>query len=135
MRYRIQGFQASMCKVGTGLCCVAYLIIVGENTMKAVTWIGVDIAKKSFVAAQRTFEGFQTEPFALDPKGLKAFANWLPDEPQLQIVLEATGPYWRAFPSNGTRSAINTRKPLLIPTPPSSYCAPSSNTKSTWTRP
>ncbi len=97
MRYRIQGFQASMCKVGTGLCCVAYLIIVGENTMKAVTWIGVDIAKKSFVAAQRTFEGFQTEPFALDPKGLKAFANWLPDEPQLQIVLEATGPYWRAF--------------------------------------
>ncbi len=65
--------------------------------MKAVTWIGVDIAKESFVAAQRNPEGFQTEQFPVTPKGLKAFGTWLPQEPQLQIVLEATGPYWCAF--------------------------------------
>jgi transposase len=65
--------------------------------MKAVTWIGVDIAKESFVAAQRDPEGFQTEQFPVSPKGLKAFGKWLPQELQLQIVLEATGPYWCAF--------------------------------------
>ncbi len=65
--------------------------------MKAVTWIGVDIAKESFVAAQRCPEGFQTEQFALNSKGLKAFGAWLPHQSPLQIVLEATGPYWRAF--------------------------------------
>ena len=59
--------------------------------MKAVTWIGVDIAKESFVAAQRDPEGFQTEQFPVSPKGLKAFGKWLPQELQLQIVLEATG--------------------------------------------
>ena len=62
-----------------------------------VTWIGVDIAKESFVAAQRGPEGFQTEAFPLTSKGLKAFGSWLPHSPQLQIVLEATGPYWRVF--------------------------------------
>ena len=65
--------------------------------MKAVTWIGVDIAKESFVAAQRCPEGFQTEQFALNSKGLKALGAWLPHQSPLQIVLEATGPYWRAF--------------------------------------
>lgn len=67
--------------------------------MKAVTWIGVDIAKDSCVVAQRCPEGFQTEEFPITPQGLKALGNWLPQQPRLQIVLEATGPYWRAFTS------------------------------------
>ena len=58
--------------------------------MKAVTWIGVDIAKDSCVVAQRCPEGFQTEEFPITPKGLKALGNWLPQQPRLQIVLEAT---------------------------------------------
>ena len=76
MPYRIQGFQASMCKVGTGLCYGAYPSIGGEDTMKAVTWIGVDIAKDSCVVAQRCPEGFQTEEFPITPQGLKALGNW-----------------------------------------------------------
>jgi transposase len=67
--------------------------------MKAVTWIGVDIAKESCMVAQRCPEGFQTEEFPITPKGLKALGDWLPQQPQLHIVLEATGPYWRAFTS------------------------------------
>jgi len=62
--------------------------------MKAVTWIGVDIAKESCVAAQRCPDGFQTKEFPIAPQGLKALGSSVPQEPQLQIALEATGPYW-----------------------------------------
>ena len=41
----------------------------------------------------------KTEEFPITPQGLKALGNWLPQQPRLQIVLEATGPYWRAFTS------------------------------------
>ena len=51
--------------------------------MKAVTWIGVDIAKDSCVVAQRCPEGFQTEEFPITPQGLKALGNWLPQQPRL----------------------------------------------------
>ena len=36
--------------------------------MKAVTWIGVDIAKDSCVVAQRCPQGFQTEEFPITPR-------------------------------------------------------------------
>ncbi len=65
--------------------------------MNRIQWIGVDIAKRSFVAAKRFRKGFRTQSFALTAEGVQAFHKWLPRKPHLQIVLESTGPYWRAF--------------------------------------
>ncbi len=65
--------------------------------MNRIQWIGVDIAKRSFVAAKRFRKGFRTQSFDLNAEGVQAFHKWLPRKLQLQIVVEATGPYWRAF--------------------------------------
>ncbi len=65
--------------------------------MNRIQWIGVDIAKRSFVAAKPFGKGFRTQSFALTAEGVQAFHKWLPRKPQLQIVVESTGPYWRAF--------------------------------------
>jgi transposase len=62
--------------------------------MTPTTWIGVDIAKADFVAAQRTQKGFDTQNFPMTRKGFEAFRDWLPKAPVLSIVFEATGPYW-----------------------------------------
>ena len=62
--------------------------------MTPITWIGIDIAKADFVAAQRTQKGFETQTFPMTRPGFKAFYDWLPDTPELAIVFEATGPYW-----------------------------------------
>jgi hypothetical protein len=46
--------------------------------MARVTWIGVDLAKASFVAARRQQGKCITEEFANDPAGLASFGAWLP---------------------------------------------------------
>ena len=67
---------------------------VEEETMTPTTWIGIDIAKADFVAAQRTQKGFDTQTFPMTSQGFEALRNWLPEAPDLGIVFEATGPYW-----------------------------------------
>jgi len=62
--------------------------------MTPTTWIGVDIAKADFVAAQRTPKGFDTQSFPMTEQGFEAFYGWLPKAPALAVVFEATGPYW-----------------------------------------
>jgi len=62
--------------------------------MTPTTWIGVDIAKADFVAAQRTQKGFDIRTFPMTWQGFEAFRNWLPEAADLRIVFEATGPYW-----------------------------------------
>lgn len=62
--------------------------------MQPTTWIGVDIAKADFVAAQRTPKGFDTRGFPMTRRGFEAFLDWLPEAPDSAIVFEATGPYW-----------------------------------------
>ena len=62
--------------------------------MTPTTWIGVDIAKADFVAAQRTQKGFDTQNFPMTRQGFEAFRDWLPEAAELAIVFEATGPYW-----------------------------------------
>ena len=37
--------------------------------MNRIQWIGVDIAKRSFVAAKRFRKGFRTQSFALTAEG------------------------------------------------------------------
>ena len=62
--------------------------------MTSTTWIGIDIAKADFVAAQRTQKGFDTQSFPMTNQGFEAFCDWLPEAPDLRVVFEATGPYW-----------------------------------------
>ena len=62
--------------------------------MTPITWIGVDIAKADFVAAQRTQKGFDIQSFPMNPEGFEAFHDWLPEAQACSIVFEATGPYW-----------------------------------------
>lgn len=62
--------------------------------MQPTTWIGVDIAKADFVAAQRTQKGFDIQTFPMTHPGFEAFRDWLPEAAELAIVFEATGPYW-----------------------------------------
>lgn len=62
--------------------------------MTPTTWIGIDIAKADFVAAQRTQEGFDIETFPMTQQGFEAFRDWLPEAGDLRVVFEATGPYW-----------------------------------------
>ena len=59
-----------------------------------MSWIGIDIAKQDFVAAQRSDAGFETECFPMTQTGFEAFQRWLPQGSKLGIVFEATGPYW-----------------------------------------
>lgn len=56
-------------------------------------WIGVDIAKRSFTAAQRSVEGPVRATFAMSEAGFEQFRRWLPQE-ALAVCLESTGPYW-----------------------------------------
>jgi transposase len=62
--------------------------------MTFTTWIGIDIAKADFVAAQRTQEGFDIQTYPMTERGFEAFRDWLPEAADLRIVFEATGPYW-----------------------------------------
>ncbi len=61
-----------------------------------VTWIGVDIASKSFFAAQRCGDTFVHKSFPMTARGFAAFGRWIePTSGELRICLESTGPYWR----------------------------------------
>jgi transposase len=62
--------------------------------MRPKSWIGVDVSKRFFVAAQRSSEGLLREKFAMNAEGFEAFRLWLPQGERC-VVLEATGPYWR----------------------------------------
>ena len=62
--------------------------------MQPTTWIGIDIAKRDFVAAKRSIEGLQTQCFPMTEAGFEALHQWLPQTTTLGIVFEATGPYW-----------------------------------------
>lgn len=62
--------------------------------MVPTTWIGIDIAKQDFVAAQRSQTDFETQCFPMTEEGFEAFRQWLPKTSGLGIVFEATGPYW-----------------------------------------
>ena len=48
--------------------------------MTPTTWIGVDIAKADFVAAQRTQKGFDTQNFPMTRQGFEAFRDCLKHE-------------------------------------------------------
>jgi len=63
--------------------------------MARVTWIGVDLAKASFVAARRQQGKCITEEFSNDPAGLALFGAWLPRRSRVCVVFEPTGPYGR----------------------------------------
>src|ERR1700724_4639102 len=63
--------------------------------MARVTWIGVDLAKASFVAARREQGKCITEEFSNDPAGLALFGAWLPRRSRVCVVFEPTGPYGR----------------------------------------
>lgn len=56
-----------------------------------MTWVGVDIAKRSFTASKPGGETART--FTMDLDGWRAFREWLP-APDVTVCLEATGPYW-----------------------------------------
>lgn len=61
-----------------------------------ITWIGVDIASDSFVAAQRHGRDLMHESFPMTRRGFAAFRHWIaPVDGELRICLESTGPYWR----------------------------------------
>src|SRR6202049_3743462 len=63
--------------------------------MARVTWIGVDLAKATFVAARRQQGKCITEEFANDSAGLALFGAWLPRRSRVCVVFEPTGPYGR----------------------------------------
>lgn len=56
-----------------------------------MTWIGIDIAKRSFTASTPSGESPRT--FTMDLDGWRAFREWIP-EADIRVCLEATGPYW-----------------------------------------
>ena len=56
-------------------------------------WIGIDVAKLSFTAAQRCSQRFAIETFPMTTAGWRSFCDWAPDG-GFQVCLEATGPYW-----------------------------------------
>lgn len=55
-------------------------------------FIGIDIAKDSFVAAYPSLSGYQTKSYSNDLKGVKRFIESIKNEPH-HCVLEATGNY------------------------------------------
>jgi transposase len=63
--------------------------------MPHVVWVGVDLAKTSFVAARRHQRQCVTAAFSTDAQGLASFAVWLPQRGQVRVVFEPTGPYGR----------------------------------------
>jgi transposase len=63
--------------------------------MARVTWIGVDLAKATFVAAQRQRGKCVTAEFSNDSEGLALFDAWLPQRSRVRVVFEPTGPYGR----------------------------------------
>jgi transposase len=62
--------------------------------MAKVAWVGVDLAKTTFVAAKRQAGSCVTKTFALDADGLASFGAWLPQR-RARVVFEPTGPYGR----------------------------------------
>ena len=61
--------------------------------------IGVDISKRKFDAALLSEQGkYRCKVFDNGPAGFEAFASWLPrDQGQVQVCMEATGPYHEAL--------------------------------------
>ena len=61
-----------------------------------VTWLGIDIARDSFVAAQRQGLQIHCRSFPMSKRGFTAWRRWIaPTSGELRICLESTGPYWR----------------------------------------
>jgi len=58
-----------------------------------MSWIGIDIAKRSFTAAQRCSQHLTIETFPMTVAGWRSFCQWAPED-GFQVCLEATGPYW-----------------------------------------
>jgi len=56
-----------------------------------MTWIGIDIAKRTFTASKPGKAPART--FTMDLDGWRAFRAWIP-EPDVRVCMEATGPYW-----------------------------------------
>jgi len=56
-----------------------------------MTYIGVDISKKSFVAAFPSANGYLTKEFENTPRGVRKFIGSLPNS--CMVVMEATGNY------------------------------------------
>lgn len=56
-----------------------------------MTYIGVDISKKSFAAAFPSANGYRTQEFENTPRGVHNFIGLLPDSSM--VVMEATGNY------------------------------------------
>lgn len=63
--------------------------------MASITWIGVDLAKLTFVAAQRRQGACVTREFSNDAQGLALLGAWLPRRSRVCVVFEPTGPYGR----------------------------------------
>lgn len=63
--------------------------------MASITWIGVDLAQLTFVAAQRRQGVCATMEFSNDAQGLASFSAWLPRRSRVCVVFEPTGPYGR----------------------------------------
>ena len=57
-----------------------------------MTYIGIDISKATFVAAFPQANGFKTETYPNDAKGIRRFIAKL-DQSAHQCVMEATGNY------------------------------------------
>lgn len=58
-----------------------------------MSWIGIDVAKHSFTAAQRCGQHLAIETFPMTVAGWRRFCLWAPED-NFQVCLEATGPYW-----------------------------------------
>jgi transposase len=58
-----------------------------------MSWIGIDVAKHSFTAAQRSAQRFAIETFPMSVAGWRRFCQWAPEN-SFKVCLEATGPYW-----------------------------------------
>ena len=58
-----------------------------------MSWIGIDVAKRSFTAAQRRSQHLAIETFPMTTAGWRSFCQWAPED-SFQVCLEATGPYW-----------------------------------------
>lgn len=56
-----------------------------------MTWIGIDIAKRSFTASKPNEKPAHT--FTMDLDGWHAFREWLL-KATVRVCMEATGPYW-----------------------------------------
>ena len=68
-----------------------------------MSWIGIDVAKRSFTASQPDNEPARL--FTMDLDGWHAFREWIPAS-GVRVCLEATGPYWLQLAEWLTQAAI-----------------------------